>query len=162
MIYLSLDPYRQTFDKQLDLCKCDLTQHCTAGLRFIVKDGRLIHALMDKGTPGECVGTWRTCICGAWLILINGLIILTVADAQAAFAGLSNANATTCTLTSLHSATSPDILHHGLPIISCKEFSQFTHNQLNNRINLIEQGQHVHQVWQYDIVYSGNIANYTT
>jgi hypothetical protein len=130
MIYLSPDPYGCTFDKQLDLRKCDLIQHCTTGLRFIVEDGRLILASMDKGTPGECMDTWRTCICGAWLILINGLNILTITDAQTAFAGLSNANATTCTLTFLHPATSPDILHHSLPIISCEEFSQFTHNQL--------------------------------
>ncbi len=130
MIYLSPDLYRQTFDKQLDLHKCDLTQHRTAGLRFIVKDGCLILASMDKGTPGEHVNTWRTCICRAWLISINGLNVSTVTDAQAAFVGLSNANATTCTPTFSHPATLPDILHHGLPIISREEFSQFTNNQL--------------------------------
>jgi hypothetical protein len=93
---------------------------------------------MDKGTPGEHMNTWRTCILGAWLLLANGFNLSTVTDAQAAFAGLSNANAMTCTLTFLHPATSPDISHHGLPIILCKEFSQFTQDQLNNRINLIE------------------------
>ena len=62
----------------------------------------------------------------------------------------------------LHPATLPNILHHGLPIISHEVFSQFTHDQLNNQINLIKQGHHVHRVWQYNIVYSGNVANYTT
>ncbi len=162
MIYLSPDPYGQTFNKQLDLCKCNLTQHHTTGLRFIVKDGCLILASIDKGTPGEHLNTWRTHICRALLISINGLNVSTVTDAQAAFTGLSNANATTCTLTFLHLATSPNILHHGLTIISCEEFSQFTHDQLNNQINLIKQGHCVHQVWQYNIVYSGNVANYTS
>jgi hypothetical protein len=134
MIYLLPDPYGQTFDEHLDLCKCDLTQHRTAGLQFLVKDGCLILALMDKGTPGEHVNTWRTCICSAWLISINGLNVLTIADTQAAFVGLSNANAMTCTLTFLHPTTSPDILHNSLPIISCKEFSQFTHDQLNKQV----------------------------
>jgi hypothetical protein len=90
------------------------------------------------------------------------LNVLTNADTQAAFAGLSNENATTCTLTFLHPATSPNISHHGPPIISHEVFSQFTHDQLNNQINLIKQGHHVRQVRQYNIVYSGNIANYTT
>jgi hypothetical protein len=57
MIYLSLDPYGRMFDKQFDLHKCDLTQHHTAGLRFLIKDGHLILASMDKGTPGEHVDT---------------------------------------------------------------------------------------------------------
>ncbi len=104
MIYLSSDPYGQTFDEQLDLRKCDLTLHRTAGLRFIVKDGHLILASMDKGTPGECMDTWRTPICRAWLISINGLNVSTVTDAQVVFAGLSTANATTHLLASCHLA----------------------------------------------------------
>jgi hypothetical protein len=53
MIYLLPDPYGRTFEEQSDLRKCDLTQHCTTGLQFIVKGGRHILALMDKAHLGS-------------------------------------------------------------------------------------------------------------
>ncbi len=52
VVYLSSDPYGRTFEEQLDLHKCNMSIHWTAGLRFIVKDGCLIFASMDKSTPG--------------------------------------------------------------------------------------------------------------
>jgi hypothetical protein len=71
MIYLSLDPYGRIFEEQLDLHKCDLDTHRTAGLCFIVKNGRLILTSMDKSTPGTCINKWHTHICKAWLVLVN-------------------------------------------------------------------------------------------
>jgi hypothetical protein len=44
MIYLSPHLYGHTFNETLDLCKCDLDWNHTAGLLFIVKNGRLILA----------------------------------------------------------------------------------------------------------------------
>jgi hypothetical protein len=32
MIYLSPDPYGRIFEEKLDLCKWDISKHCTAGL----------------------------------------------------------------------------------------------------------------------------------
>jgi hypothetical protein len=148
VVYLSSDPYGQTFEEQLDLCKCNMSIHWTAGLRFIVKDGPLILASMDKSTPGARVDKWRTCIWGAWLQSIDGSTVTSIKDAAAVFARLSTTNATTCTLVFSHPDTSPDISHNGLPIISHDNFSQFTHDQLNNGINLFAQGPPLKRVRQ--------------
>jgi hypothetical protein len=56
----------------------------------------------------------------------------------------------------------PDISHHGLPVMSKSDFSQFTHAQLNNQVDLIEDGLCIQQRQKYDIVDSGSILNYTT
>jgi hypothetical protein len=42
------------------------------------------------------------------------------------------------------------------------DFSQFTHYQLNNCIDLIKDGLRTQWQRKYDIVDSGNILNYTT
>jgi len=122
MIYLSPHLYGHTFNETLDLRKCDLDRHHTAGLRFIVKNGQLILASMDKSTPGARINKWCMRLCGAWLISINNIKILTLADAQAMFHTLSMTNAATCTLTFSHPAISPNISQHGLPIISGYNF----------------------------------------
>jgi len=46
--------------------------------------------------------------------------------------------------------------------MSKSDFSQFTHDQLNNRIDLLEDGLQTQRKWQYDIVDSGDVLNYTT
>jgi hypothetical protein len=122
MIYLSPHLYGHTFNETLDLCKCDLDRHRTAGLRFIVGNGQLIVASMDKSTPGACINKWCMRLCSAWLISINNIKILIIADAQAMFHTLSTTNAATCTLTFPHPAISPNISQHGLPIISGYNF----------------------------------------
>jgi hypothetical protein len=74
---------------------------------------------------------------------------------------ISNANS--CTLTFSHPKISPDIFQHGFPIISCNDyFSQFMHDQLNNRINLLKHGPIVCRSLKYDIVNSGDVRQYTT
>ncbi len=42
------------------------------------------------------------------------------------------------------------------------DFSQFTHDQLNNRLDLIKDGLRVLRMPKYDVVESGNVLNYTT
>ena len=86
VVYLSSDPYGRTFEEQLNLRKCNMSIHWTAGLRFIVKDGRLILTSMDKSTPGARVDKWRTCIRGTWLQSINGSTVTSIKDAAAVFA----------------------------------------------------------------------------
>jgi hypothetical protein len=137
MIYLSPDPYGRIFEEQLDLRKCDLDTHRTAGLCFIVKNGRLILTSMDKSTPGTCINKWHTHICGAWLVLVNKMSVSSIQDVQDAFATLYANQSTTCTLMFSHPDRSPDISHNGLPIISHKEFFHFTHDQLNNHLDLL-------------------------
>ncbi len=87
---------------------------------------------------------------------------MSLANAQAAFQLLDHANFATCTLTFSHPDTSPDISHNGIPIILVDLFTQFTHDQLNNRIDLIQHGIWVQKIWHYDILYSGKVNNYTT
>jgi hypothetical protein len=55
MIYTSADPYRRSFEESLDLQKCDLVTHQTAGLGFITKNWHLVLAAIDPGTPGARV-----------------------------------------------------------------------------------------------------------
>jgi hypothetical protein len=109
LIYLSPDPYGHTFEEQLDLRQWDLDKHRSTGLRFIIKNNRMILASMDKSTPGACIAKWRTLICGAWLQSINGTTVSSLADIHQVFQSLSNNNAALCTLTFSHPDISPDI-----------------------------------------------------
>jgi hypothetical protein len=161
-IYLSPDPYKQTFEETLDLCKWDLVKHRTGGLQFITKDSRLILASMDKSTPGAQIEKWHTRICGAWLQSINDIKVLSFADVHAAFHTLSMTNATSCTLTFSHPDILPNISRHGLPIISCDNVLQFMHDQLNNHLDLIKRGPLICRFRKYDNVQSGDVTNYTT
>ena len=163
LIYLSPDPYGRVFNESLDLRKWDLTRHRTGGLRFLEKDGRLILATMDQSTPGARIDKWRTRIRGAWLQSINDIPVESLPDVHAVFDNLSLTKAANCTLTFAHPEISPDISQHGLPIIAQDDyFSQFTHDQLNNRIDMFEQGPQYRRQRKYDIVESGDVRQYTT
>jgi hypothetical protein len=61
-----------------------------------------------------------------------------------------------------HSKITPDISSSGLPIMSKQDFSQLTHDQLNNRVNLLENGLRVLRTRTYDIVESGDVHQYVT
>ena len=52
MIYMSPDPYHESFDELIDLHHYDLSKHQTAGLSFIQKNQCLILAHMIPSTPG--------------------------------------------------------------------------------------------------------------
>jgi len=92
---------------------------------------------MDKSSPGARIDKWRSRIRGAWLVSIGDTAVSTLAEAQSAFRLLSEKNACSCLLTFTHPEFSPDIFHNGLPIISQDDFSQLTHDQLNNRLDLL-------------------------
>ncbi len=125
---MSANPYGHSFEASLDLCKCDLDVHHTAGLRFITKSGQLLLANMDPGTPGAKVDRWRTQLRGAWLVLIAVTPISTVTEAQAAFASLSGNNVLDCMLVFSHPKISPNISNRGVPIMSKEDFSQYMHD----------------------------------
>ncbi len=162
-ISLSPDPYGHAFEETLALRKWDLDKHPTGGLRFITKNRRLILASMDASTPGARVDKWRSRIQGAWLQSINSNAVSTLDDVLREFGRLSETRAGTYTLTFAHPELSPDISQHGLPIISSVDyFSQFTHDQLNNRLNLIKRGPTLRRLRKYDIVESGDVSQYTT
>jgi hypothetical protein len=140
MIYVSPDLYGTAFEEELDLRKFDLQRHTTAGLCFFEKDNCILLASMAPSTPGARLPRWRTCLRGAWLIQINNTPVASIYDAKTAFANLSSSNSQHCTLLFSHSEITPDISNQCLPVMSKSDFSQFTHDQLNNRIDLIEDG----------------------
>jgi hypothetical protein len=117
---------------------------------------------MDPGTPSARIDKWRTNLHGAWLILIDDIKVTTITDAQAAFAHISSTNRPNCMLVLSHPNISPNISNCGLPIMATEDFSQFTHNQLNHRLDLLDTGLIIQHTRLYDIIKSGNIHNYTT
>ena len=159
---MSPDPYGCTFEVPLDLRKFDLSKHPTAGLRLNAKDGRLILTSMDTSSPGTQIDKWRSCIRGAWLVSIGDTAVSTLAEAQSAIRLLSDNNAHSCLLTFTHPEFSPDISYNGLPIISRDDFSQLTHDQLNNRLDLFSAGPRFPRVQKYSIVKSGDVQQYVT
>jgi hypothetical protein len=160
MVYISPDPFYGAFQEELDLRRFDLATHGTAGLNFVEKDQRLFLALINPGTPGAHIPWWRTCICGAWLIKIDGTRVSTIADAMTIFCCLSTTNSCGCSLLFSHPKITPDILSTGLPIMSKSDFSQLTHNQLNNQVDLLEDGLRVLRTRMYDILESGDVRQY--
>jgi hypothetical protein len=162
MVYVSPDPFSSAFEEELDLHKFDISHHRTAGLCFFEKEGRLFLASMAPSTPGARIPRWRTRICGAWLITINGTSVSSISDAQSVFQQMSANGAPSCTLLFSHLEISPDISNKGLPILSSSDFSQFTHDQLNNRLDLLEEGLRLQRTRSYKIVASGEVLNYST
>ena len=162
MVYVSPDPYSTAFEEELDLRKFDFSHHRTAGLCFFEKDGRILLASMAPSTPGARIPCWRTRLRGAWLISINGTPVSLILDAQSIFQELLANGALSCTLLFSHPEVTPDISNKGLPILSLSDFSQFTHDQLNNRVDLLEDGLRTQRKRQYNIVNSGDVLNYTT
>ena len=161
-VYISPDPYGSAFEEDLNLRKFDLCKHRTAGLCFFEKDGRIFLASMAPSTPGAQIPRWRSRIRGAWLVSIDGTAVHSIAEAQQVFHNLSTGNTPTCTLLFSHPEVSPDISNKGLPILSQSDFSQFTHDQLNNRLDLLEKGLCPQHTRTYDILDSGDVLNYTT
>jgi len=162
MIYVCLDPYATIFEEELDLRKMNLARHPTAGLILFEKDNRILLASMAPGTPGARIARWWTRIHGAWLIQVDGTPVTYISDAKAVFTRLSCTNSPRCTLEFSHPEVNPDISNKGLPVMSKLDFSQFTHDQLNNRIDLLKDGLRTQRKQQYNIVESGDVLNYNT
>jgi hypothetical protein len=161
-IYISPDVYCGTLEEELNLQKFDFTTHWMAGLHFFDKDDCLILASIDFSTPSAQSPHWRNCIRGAWLIEIDGTPVSTIGDTHIIFCCLSNTNSHSCTLLFSHPKTVPDISNKGLPIMSKSNFSQYTHDQLNNQLDLLEDGLCILHTRNYDIIESGHVQNYIT
>ncbi len=140
MIYVSLDPYGTAFEEELDLHKFDINTHRTAGLCFFEKNNQILLASMAPSPPGARIPWWQTRIWGAWLIKIDGTPVASISDAKAVFARLSSSNSHQCTLLFSHHEIKANTSNHGLPVMTKSDFSQFIHEQLNNQVDLIEDG----------------------
>ena len=72
-------------------------------------------------------------------------------------------NPSECTLLSSHSEVSPTLSNRGVPVMCRSDFTQLTHDQLNNRVDLHTSPNPLFlRVKRYDIVVSGEVCNYTT
>lgn len=142
---MSPDPFHDSFDELLDICRCDLDHHPTAGLSLIEQNGCVILAKMQPGTPAAKIPRWRTRICGAWLIKIGSHVIHSLADARLSISTLHASGSTHISLLFAHPEIRPDISHRGLPIVSSTPlFSQQVHDQLNNRWEFSTVLDHLH------------------
>jgi hypothetical protein len=101
-IYLSPNLYFEAFNEMVDLCKFDLSKHCTAGLCLAQLDNPLFLGGIVPSTPAVRIPRWRSCLKGAWLIKIGNSMVSTIADAQAAFAKAHDSGLPSITLLFSH------------------------------------------------------------
>jgi len=130
---MSLTPYNDAFEEELDLRKFNFTLHRTAGMSFTPQDTRLILVSMVPSTPGARIPRWRTRLRGAWLLSVDGTLVDSIASVQQAFNCLSLSCASSCILLFVHPEISHRISNRGLPLLHCDQFTQQSINQLSDR-----------------------------
>jgi hypothetical protein len=162
IVYMSPDPFFDSFEEELDLRKWSFDKHRTAGLSLVFHNGRVYLGGMTPGTPGAKVDRWRINLRGAWLIKIGSTFISTISDTQAAFKALYESNSPSVTLLFSHPELRRDISNKGLPIVSSAPFSQQTHDQLNRRWDFTSVAAYLRKAPSYSIVDSGDVQNYIT
>ncbi len=163
MIYMSPDPFHDSFDELLDVRRLDLSRHLTAGLSLLEKDGCVFLAQMQPGTPGAKVPRWRTPIRGAWLIKIGSHIIHSITDAHTAFSTIQASGSTHTSLLFAHPEIRPDLSRRGLPMVSSStNFTQQVHDQLNNRWEFSMVFEHLRRHPSYPVVDDGGVLNTVT
>jgi hypothetical protein len=162
IIYMSPDPFFDSFEEDLDLRKWSFDKHRTAGLSLVFHNGRVYLGGMTPSTPGAKVDRWRVNLCGAWLIKIGSTFISTISEAQVAFKALYESNSPSVTLLFSHPEIRRDISNKGLPIVSSAPFTQQTHDQLNHRWDFTSVADYLRKAPPYSIVDSGDVQNYIT
>jgi hypothetical protein len=162
IVYMSPDPFFDSFEEELDLRKWSFDKHRTAGLSLVFHNGRVYLGGMTPSTPGAKVDRWRVNLRGAWLIKVGSTLISTISDAQAAFKALYESNSPSVTLLFSHPELRRDISNKGLPIVSLALFSQQTHDQLNRRWDFTLVAEYLRKAPPYSIVDSGDVQNYIT
>jgi hypothetical protein len=85
-VYLSPDPYFETFEEIIDLHKFDLTKHRTNGLCLAHSDNCLFLGSMAPGTTSPKIPCWQSQLKGTWLIKVGNILVSSIADAQDTFA----------------------------------------------------------------------------
>jgi hypothetical protein len=156
------NPYHESFDELIDLCRYDLSKHQTAGHFFIQKNGCFIVAHMIPSTSGAKIPWWQTQLHGAWLIKIGDQVVHTIKDAQLAFKTLQDEGHTHATLLFAHPKVYPVISRRGLLIVSMAPFTQLTHEQLNICWESSNVAEHLRKSPTYKLVDSGQVLNVVT
>ncbi len=80
IVYMSQDPFFDSFEEVLDLRKWSFDKHCTAGLSLVDHNGRLYLGGMKPSTPGAKVDCWHVNLRGAWLIKVGSAVVSTILD----------------------------------------------------------------------------------
>jgi hypothetical protein len=130
IVYMSQDPFFDSFEEVLDLRKWSFDKHRLAGLSLVSHNGRLYLGGMNPSTPGAKVDRWRVNLRGAWLIKVGSVLVSTISDGHSAFKDIYESDAPSVTLLFSHPELRRDISHKGLPIISSAPFSQQTQTRL--------------------------------
>ncbi len=117
MVYMSPDPYHESFEQTVILRKFDLSKHPTGGLRLYVRDGQVHLASISPSTPVAQIHNWRACIWGAWLIKVGDKTIQSIEDVAQAFDILCLESSPSTTLLFLHPKIRPNLSQEGIPII---------------------------------------------
>jgi hypothetical protein len=117
---------------------------------------------MAPGTPGAKIPRWRSRLKGAWLITVGGVLVTTIADAQAAFRTALALGSPLVKLLFTHPEIRQDVSRDGLPIVSSAPFSQQVHGQMNKRWDFTTVADYLRKAPQYWIVEDGDVLNYVT
>jgi hypothetical protein len=88
MIYMSPDPYFDSFEQPLDLRKCDIMKHPTRGLNLCKLNGQVYITSIEPGSPAAKMPNWRTRVHGAWLIKLGDIVFSTIEDVKKALSEL--------------------------------------------------------------------------
>jgi hypothetical protein len=159
MIYMSPNPYFDSFEQPLDLRKYDLMKHPTGGLNLYESNGRVYFTSMEPGLPAAKIPD-QTCVCGTWLIKLGDIIVLTIEVVKNAFLELQAKSVSSTSLLFAHPETRPNLSHNGLPIIFSTPFLQAAHDQLNNRWEFSTVANYLRGCSQsHTIVDSGDVLN---
>jgi uncharacterized ParB-like nuclease family protein len=115
MVYLSLHPFRDSFEEEFRLRMYDQVKHLTAGLVCSTNNGRLYLQDIQPGTPAAKIHAWRSRLRGAWLIKINNTAVSTVKEMSEIFQQLALSKAASCTLLLAHSELKHGLVESGIP-----------------------------------------------
>jgi hypothetical protein len=162
-IYMSPTPYNEAFEKELDLCKYNFSHHRAAGMIFLPQDDRLILASMAPSTLGTRIPRWRTRLRGAWLLLINGTPVHTLAAVHQVFHDLSLSRTASCILLFAHPKLSHGLSNTGLPLLHRDQIPQLSIDQLSNRwTSTLQPPPDLPKAPTWDIVIDGDVWNVVT
>jgi hypothetical protein len=122
-VYLSPSPYCEAFEEELDLRKWNLTDHHTAGLNLIQRDGRLILADILKSTPAARIPKWHTRCRGAWLMEVNGMPVHSTSDVERVLKLSKARKDEYCTIMLSHPEVKDGLTSQGIPQLNIDQFN---------------------------------------
>ncbi len=130
---------------------------------FLQQDDQLILASMAPSTPGTRVPRWRTRLRGAWLLLINGTPIHTLAVAHQVFHDLFLSSTALCILLFARPELSHGLSNKGLPLLCRDQIPQLSINQLSDCwSSTLQPSPNLPKAPTWDIVIDGDVWNVVT